>query len=128
MVKMVEACEETGLFKKDMLVALNFRLNVNCIEPRIVPAMQDKPEIKIAPVKDYIEGSRPAEPDWFGKNSQRNIYEGVMNWYLPTIEEGYSKMHPNQILCFVAFEGGYYCGLEGYVNWRCFRLFPACCC
>ncbi|CAJ1942148.1 unnamed protein product [Cylindrotheca closterium] len=105
MVKMVEACEKTGLTKDDMLVELNFKPNQN----GIVPAMQDKPEFKIAPVKDYINGSRPAEPDWFFKNQDRTMYDHNIKGYLATIKDQYSKMRPNHLLCLTRYEGGFSC-------------------
>mmetsp|Transcript_5066 Transcript_5066/g.12084 ORF Transcript_5066/g.12084 Transcript_5066/m.12084 type:complete len:485 (+) Transcript_5066:75-1529(+) len=105
MVKMVEACEQSGLTKDDMLVELNFKANQN----GIVPAMQDKPEIKIAPVKDYIEGSRPAEPDWFYKNQDRTLYEHNVKGYLATIKDQYRRMLPTHFLFLMRYEGGFSC-------------------
>ena len=105
MVKMVKVCDQTGLAKKDMLVELNFKAN----ERGIVPAMQAKPEFNIAPIKDYIEGSRPAEPDWFYKNHDRRMYENNINGYLATIKENVNKARPSHLLCFMNYEGGFSC-------------------
>ena len=58
MVKMAEACEQTGITKDDMLVELNFKPNQN----GIVPAMQDKPEFKWSPRSVHSMCDRTSAP------------------------------------------------------------------
>jgi len=101
MVKMVKACKEYGLTKNDMLVELDLCINQN----GIVPAMQDKPEFKIAPVKDYVEGSRPAEPDWFGKGCGE-IYEHSVAFYLRNVKDQHSKLLPIEFLFLIKYPAG----------------------
>lgn len=63
-----ESVCESWLTKNDILVELDYGPDANVI----VPAMRDETEFKIAPVKDYPEESRPAEPDWSARNTARD--------------------------------------------------------
>ena len=118
MAKMAQACEQTGLSKNEMLVELNFKPDEN----GVVPTMQEIPDFKIAPVKDYIEGSRPAEPDWFCKHTNREAYEYNIKHYLARIEEKHSKLLPNQFLFLMQYEGGMACSnVQGYVHLVLFK-------
>lgn len=103
MVKMVNTCEQTGHSKSDLLVDLDFKANEN----GIVPAMQANPEFKIVPTKDYIEGSRPAEPAWLREGYDRKTYEGNVKDFLSMLKESFVKLSPSQILCLMSYEGGY---------------------
>ncbi|CAJ1942146.1 unnamed protein product [Cylindrotheca closterium] len=101
MVKMAKACEQTGQHKSDMLVELDYCCNEN----GIVPAMKDEPEFKIAPVKEYLEGSKPAEPDWFGKKGSQEYNDNVKG-YLHNLKDQYSKVLPSQFLFLVRYPEG----------------------
>ncbi|CAJ1967180.1 unnamed protein product [Cylindrotheca closterium] len=105
MFHMVEACAEYGVTKNEMLLALNFKANAE----GIVPAMQDPPEMKIAPVKDYIEGTRPAEPDWFFKNEDNKSYEKNIKNCIKAIKDQQSRRLPKHVLCLVNYAGGTSC-------------------
>eukprot|EP00526_Cylindrotheca_closterium_P024182 CAMPEP_0113650712 /NCGR_PEP_ID=MMETSP0017_2-20120614/27003_1 /TAXON_ID=2856 /ORGANISM="Cylindrotheca closterium" /LENGTH=192 /DNA_ID=CAMNT_0000563279 /DNA_START=78 /DNA_END=653 /DNA_ORIENTATION=- /assembly_acc=CAM_ASM_000147 len=105
MFQMLEACKEYGVTSGEMLLELNFKAN----EEGIVPAMQDPPELKIAPVKHYVEGSRPAEPDWFYKKENKKIYEKNVKGCIKGIKEQHSRRLPNQVLCLAGHSGGASC-------------------
>ena len=105
MVKMVKACKQYGLDKKDMLVELNFTTD----HRGKIPALQDPPEFNIAPVKDYIEGSRPAEPDWFFKSQDKAVYESNVKGYIHAIQSQFDRMLPSHFLCLVRHASGTSC-------------------
>ena len=108
MVKMVQASEQTGLPKGELVVELDFTAGEN----GTVPAMQDVPEFKIAPAKDYFEGSRPAEPDWF-QDYDQELYE----IYLANMKEKYGKLQTDRLLCLVRYETGIHIySVRRYVN------------
>ena len=92
MAKMVEACDKTGLSKNDMLVELNF-----CVDhdTGIVPAMQEKPEFKVTPIEDYIEG--PAPPDW-------NMEEKIADCEI--VKRTRCFVQPDQFYFLINYEGG----------------------
>mmetsp|Transcript_6012 Transcript_6012/g.14237 ORF Transcript_6012/g.14237 Transcript_6012/m.14237 type:complete len:527 (-) Transcript_6012:127-1707(-) len=69
-LKMAIACKTTGLGVSDMIVELNFMMDRN----GIIPAMEEQPIFKIAPIRDYIEGGRPGKPDWETMNEK--MYRG----------------------------------------------------
>jgi len=102
MVKMVEACDETGVKKGDMLVALNFMPDAN----GVVPALESPPQFTIAPVRGFIEGSRPSEPDWFHKNTDKNVYEQNIGNVIGSIKDQHGRMTPSHVLCLVRNSGG----------------------
>ena len=105
MYKLVEACDETGLVKNDMLLMLDFTPN----KFGKAPALQDPPEFTIAPVKGFTEGSRPYEPDWFYKHEDRQIYEHHIKGVLAAIKDQHSRMTSTHLLCLVRYSGGTSC-------------------
>ena len=106
MVKMVHACKQYKLDKQDMLVEVNFTTD----QRGKIPALQDPPEFHIAPVKDYIEGSRPAEPDWFYKNQgDTAVYESNIQGYIQAIQSQLDRMLPSHFLCLVRHASGTSC-------------------
>eukprot|EP00978_Attheya_sp_CCMP212_P016325 scaffold42639_cov37-Attheya_sp.AAC.8 len=102
MVKMAEACDETGVKKGDMLVALDFMPDAN----GVVPVLESPPEFSIAPVRGYIEGSRPSEPDWFHKNRDKKEYEQTIGSVIGGIKDHHARMTPSHVLCLVRYSGG----------------------
>eukprot|EP00526_Cylindrotheca_closterium_P013347 CAMPEP_0113623356 /NCGR_PEP_ID=MMETSP0017_2-20120614/12010_1 /TAXON_ID=2856 /ORGANISM="Cylindrotheca closterium" /LENGTH=523 /DNA_ID=CAMNT_0000533293 /DNA_START=2958 /DNA_END=4526 /DNA_ORIENTATION=- /assembly_acc=CAM_ASM_000147 len=66
--KMAVVCKKTGLEIKDMIIELNFMPNQN----GIIPAMQRPPIYRIAPRRDYVNGT--VEPEWWAewKKSPKN--------------------------------------------------------
>ncbi|CAJ1957534.1 unnamed protein product [Cylindrotheca closterium] len=74
MVQMIVECQKTGLKMKDMVLELDFMEN----KDGIIPAVEDPAIFKIAPIRTYIEGSRPDELDWYGKKENQETYEQRM--------------------------------------------------
>jgi hypothetical protein len=105
MYKLVKACDEAGLTKNDMLVALDFMPGEN----GKAPALQDPPEFTIAPVKGFTEGSRPYEPNWFYKHQGSEIYEQNIKGVIAAIKDQHSRMTSSHLLCLVRHAGGTSC-------------------
>jgi hypothetical protein len=69
----------------------------------VPPALRNPPVFKIAPVKNYCDGSRPDEPDWFQKGTshyQNNIRS------ISAIKDNFNRMSPEHGLCMSRFPLG----------------------
>lgn len=102
MYKLVKACDEAGLMKNDMLLAIDFVPDQN----GKAPALQDPPEFTIAAVKGFTEGSRPYEPDWFYKHQDSQIYEHNIKGAIAAIKDQHRRLTSNRLLCLVHNSGG----------------------
>lgn len=101
MVKMAKACEDSGLSTKDVLVQLDYIPDRN----GIVPAMQEKPDFKISPLKDFVEGP----PTWLSNDD------------LDGIKAQHQSLKQDRFLFFIRFDGGITCSqLARYVNFGTF--------
>jgi hypothetical protein len=100
---LIECCDETGLKKEEVLVEIDFSPN----EDGTIPALCDPPEFIVNDARGYFEGSRPNEPDWFGKNEDDVMYyKKTIDGFLGKIKETFEKMTSNHLLCAVRYPGG----------------------
>jgi hypothetical protein len=103
MERFVSVCDGTGLDKSELLLELNFKPNEN----GIAPALQEQTEFKVAKTRDYFEGSRPNEPDWFFKieTEDQEIfrYENCVDPVVANVKDVCTRLTKNHILCLVRF-------------------------
>ena len=103
MVKMVQVGNETNTTKRDMIVYLDFRVN----KDGIVPAMQDPPIFEVAPTKQYLDRSFPAEtPDWVKTAQDQMQHQANIENRIGVIKDHYSRMTPNHALFFITSKEG----------------------
>ena len=106
MAKLVEATQQTGLEKKDLLLELDMTPDAN----GVAPALREKPEFNIKGTKGYYEGSRPNEPDWFFKAGlSKKLYEENLNNLVTVVQDMYRKMTSDLLLCLVRYPLGPSC-------------------
>jgi len=101
MTAFVHACKETELSKIDLMLEIDLMPGKDGSVP---PALQDPPVFKIAPTKNYCEGSRPDEPDWFHKGTK--YYEDNIRNMVKTIKNHSIRMTPAHVLCVSRFPSG----------------------
>jgi len=83
-----------GIHPNELLVELSF-----CPEKGMAaPALRDQPVFKVAQTRHYLEGSRPEEPDWFGKGQP--CYRGCLNPVLIDLKNTYQKQSDGICLIF----------------------------
>jgi hypothetical protein len=104
MERFVSVCDDTGLDKSELLLELDFKPNEN----GIAPALQEQPEFKVAKTREYFEGSRPNEPDWFFKTETEDQeifppYEDCVGPVVANVKDIYTRLTKNHILCLVRF-------------------------
>ena len=103
MERFVSVCDDTGLDKSELLLELDFKPNEN----GMAPALQEQPEFKVANTRDYFEGSRPNEPDWFFKSETEDQeifrYEDCVGPVVANVKDIYTRLTKNHILCLVRF-------------------------
>ena len=69
MLQMVEVCESTGESINEMVFEIDFMAN----EDGAIPALQNPPNFKIAPIRSYlIEGSQAEKPHFLSCNQKHN--------------------------------------------------------
>ena len=106
MAKLVEATQQTGLDKKDLIVELDMMPDAN----GLAPALMEKPQFKILGTKGYYEGSRPNEPDWFFKNEgDKKLYEDNIGGVVTVVRDLHSRMTSDFVLFLVRFPQGCSC-------------------
>ena len=105
MKQFVKISNETGFNKSELFLEVDFMPNK--FGNGIVPALQNPPEFKVASTRDYLEGSRPNEPDWFFKTSknkqERDLYQKGVHQIIKILQDMYGRMTKNHILCLVRF-------------------------
>ena len=102
MKKVAEVCSDTGLSKSDVLLEIDFVPD----ESGSAPALKYPPEFKVKDTHGYIEGSRPNEPDWFGKSEDVNEYNKVKS-LVAGLREQHERMTENNLLCYVRHTDGF---------------------
>ena len=68
MPEMVEVCDRTGVSIDEMVCEIEFMAN----EDGVIPALQAPPIIKIAPTRNYLEGSQAEKPHFLACSQKRN--------------------------------------------------------
>ncbi|CAJ1941341.1 unnamed protein product [Cylindrotheca closterium] len=68
MLKMVEVCDKTGVSIDEMVVEIDFMAN----EDGVIPALQTPPILKIAPIRNCVEGSRVEKPHFCSCSQKHN--------------------------------------------------------
>ena len=93
----LRVCAETGLERKELALVVDFMPD----KDGIIPALKIPPEFTVGITKEYFEGSRPAEPDWFYKNVEGHCYEeGVAHW-MHGVKDRYQHLSVHEILGLV---------------------------
>jgi hypothetical protein len=83
---------QQGIDKRELLLEMSF-----CPENgKCAPALRDPPEFKVAQTRHYFEGSRPQEPNWFGKG--RDCYEGCLLPWLQDLKGHYQAITNDALL------------------------------
>lgn len=82
-----------GINKKELLLELDFCRSMN---GTIAPALREPPEFKVAQARRYFEGSRRAEPDWFGKGTP--AYKKCITPWLHDLKTQYQSLTDDHLL------------------------------
>ncbi|CAB9516138.1 expressed unknown protein [Seminavis robusta] len=90
MSEIVDLTNEGTLTQKDLILELDFRPDGS----GSARAFRDPPVFKIGRATDYLNGSRPAEPDWFLKgtdmygNNVKPVIRGLRDQHKRVLSEG----------------------------------------
>ena len=88
MKEVVEVCNELNLTKSDVLLELDFMPD----ESGTAPALQTPvPNFKVKASRDYFEGERPNEPDWFHKHDDEQVYKSNVEKIVPCLKDHYER-------------------------------------
>jgi len=87
------------LKKEELALELDFSS-----ETGVAPALKDNPDFKVGAVKDYLEGSRPAEPNWFDKGTSQ--YDSNIQKFLVDAQDHYSHVADHFLLIIIRLPNG----------------------
>jgi len=99
MKEIVKVTDETGKTKGDLLLEIDFATPPG--HSGMAPAFKSPPEFTIALAKDYFEGSRPNEPDWFYKNEDRGTYQRNVDNVFRVLKDTYGRLTDDHLLGFI---------------------------
>ena len=94
---MIRKMRMDNMDKKELILELDFY-------GASAPALKERPEFKVGMARRYFEGSRPDEPDWFGKGT--DFYEENIEGWLAALRDQYNDTTPNHLLVLAREPGG----------------------
>lgn len=95
----VRITQEHNLDKQEVVLELSFFADEGS-----APALREPPEFKVGITKDYLEGDRPNEPDWFCKGT--HVYEKNVSAFLQAAADQYHRMTSDHLLTIVRYASG----------------------
>jgi len=94
MRELEKTTREQDINKQELVLELDFRA-VN----GVAPALKQPPEFKIGIAKQYFEGDRVAEPDWFFKGTDG--YEDNVKPFRLGLQDHHNRMTDSHVLIIV---------------------------
>ena len=86
--------------KRELVLELDFYAKHG-----IAPALcTPNPIFKVGVTKDYLEGDRPEEPDWFYKGT--DVYDSNIKTFLTGLRDHYQRMTSNHVLTILRYPTG----------------------
>jgi len=108
MKRYIEVCDDKKVDKSELLLEVDFIPNADY--NGMAPALSTPPHFTVAKSRDYFEGSRPNQPNWWGKKTytddqiiQYRYDEENMHHVMHHVKDQYDRMTSNHILCLCRF-------------------------